>query len=156
LSVGYQRSAGPASDEDIQRLERHIGRPLPDAYRAYLRQQDGGRLETNHEAANEVFGVGPDTPEWADMWRFLDLYKDRVPAWLLPVAADSFGNLFALSLRDSDRGSVWFWDHEREADEDEPPAEDNIERRAPDWRAFLDSLRPPDLSGIDLDDVEIV
>jgi cell wall assembly regulator SMI1 len=151
VTVGYRREAGPAPDEDVQRLERRIGRPLPDAYRAYLRQHDGGRLEGNNQAVNEIFGVGPDTPEWADMWRKLDTYAERVPSWLLPVAADSFGNLFALSLRDSDRGSVWFWDHELEADEDEPPTDENIERRAADWRSFLDSLRPPP----SVDDIEI-
>ena len=152
MAVGYRRQAGPAPAEAIERLERHAGQPLPPDYRAYLSQHDGGRLEDNNEALNEVFGVGPDAPEWASMWAKLDLYADRVPKWLLPVASDAFGNLFAVSLRDQDKGSVWFWDHEREADEDEPPADDNIEYRSANWRAFLDSLQPPP----DLDDDDVV
>ena len=143
VTVGYRREAGPAPDEDIERLERRVGRPLPAAYRDYLRQHDGGRLVDNSEAVNEIFGVGPDAPEWANMWQKLGLYADRVPSWLLPVASDALGNLFAVSLRDDHRGSVWFWDHEREADEDEPPTEANLQRKAPDWRSFLDSLQPP-------------
>ena len=39
---------------------------------------------------------------------------------------------------------MWFWDHEEEADEGEPPSEDNIELKAPDWQTFLDTLRPLD------------
>jgi hypothetical protein len=152
MAVGYRRQAGPAPAEAIERLERQAGQPLPADYRAYLGQHDGGRLQDNNEALNEVFGVGPDTPEWASMWKKLDLYADRVPKWLLPVASDAFGNLFALSLRDQDKGSVWFWDHEREADEDEPPADDNIEYRSASWRAFLDSLQPPP----DVDDDDVV
>lgn len=155
MSVGYRRQAAPAPADQIERLERRIGRPLPDSYRDYLRQHDGGQLQDNSEAVNEIFGVGPEAPEWASMWQKLDVYDDRVPTWLLPVASDAAGNLFAVSLRDSDRGSVWFWDHEWEADEDEPPTEENIERRAKDWPTFLDALRPPDLSGYDDEDVEI-
>jgi cell wall assembly regulator SMI1 len=143
LIIGYRRMAAPASAQDIERLERRKGRPLPAAYRDYLRQHDGGRLQDNSEAVNEIFGLGPDTPEWASMWEKLDVYADRVPSWLLPVASDAFGNLFAVSLRDNDNGSVWFWDHEREADEDEPPTERNLERKAPGWRSFLESLQPP-------------
>jgi cell wall assembly regulator SMI1 len=143
VSVGYRREAGPAPDTAVARLERQLGRPLPTAYRDYLRQHDGGRLVDNSEGVNEIFGIGPEAPDWASLWQKLDLYAERVPAWLLPVASDALGNLFAVSLRDQDRGSVWFWDHEREADEDEPPVENNVARRAADWRSFLTSLGPP-------------
>src|SRR5262249_55045792 len=97
-----------------------------------------------------------DLPDYASMAHALELYRDqdRVPVWLLPVADDSFSNLFALSVREKDRGTVWFWDHENEADEGEPPAEGNIRPVARDWRAFLDSLEPVDLSEID-DDVTV-
>jgi hypothetical protein len=144
VTVGFLRQAPPAPAEQIERLERQVG-PLPDAYRNFLRQQDGGRLDDNSEAANDIFGVGPDAPDWASLWQKLDVYKGRLPEWLLPVAADEFGNLFAVSLRDDDRGTVWFWDHEEEADEDEPPTEENLEYRAPDWQTFLDSLEPLEL-----------
>jgi hypothetical protein len=154
VAVAYRRQAPPAPTDQIERLERRVG-PLPDAYRDYLRRQDGGRLENNSEVVDEIFGLGPDTPEWASMWKNLELYADRLPTWLLPVASDAAGNLFAISLRNQDRGSVWFWDHEREADEEETPTEENIELRAGDWQSFLDSLQPPDLSGYDDDDIEI-
>lgn len=141
MTVGYLEQEPPAPAELVDDLERRAGRPLPPAYREYLSRQDGGRLADNDQAVTEVFGVG-DVPEFASMWKKLATYADRVPEWLLPVASDEYGNLFALSLRDGDRGSVWFWDHEEEADEGEPPTEDNIELRAPDWPTFLASLEP--------------
>jgi hypothetical protein len=67
----------------------------------------------------------------------------------LPVADDAFGNLFAISLRNDDRGSVWFWNHELEADEGEPPTEENLKLMAPSWPVFLDSLEK-----VDFDDIE--
>jgi hypothetical protein len=76
------------------------------------------------------------------MWRKLATYDERVPGWLLPVASDEYGNLFAVSLREPDNGSVWFWDHEEEADEGEPPSEENIEYKAKDWLSFLAALAP--------------
>jgi hypothetical protein len=101
---------------------------LPPAYRAYLAEHDGGRLDDNDDAVKMVFGVG-DVPEWASIWEALDTYSGRVPDWLLPVADDEYGNLFCISLRDTDRGSVWFWDHEQEAGDGS-------------WPSVLASLRP--------------
>lgn len=141
MTVAYRRREPGAPADLITRLEQRVGRPLPDSYRDYLLHCDGGRLAANHEAVKTVFGIG-EVPDWANMWKILDLFQDRVPAWLLPVAADEYGNLFAVSLRDDDRGSVWFWDHEEEADEGDPPSEDNINLKAPDWPSFLESLQP--------------
>jgi cell wall assembly regulator SMI1 len=146
MAVAFSEPQAPASEESIQRLERQIGRPLPSGYRDFLRQHDGGPLDLNDKAVNEVFGLGDDVPDFASMWQKLETYRERVPEWLLLVANDSFGNLFTVSLRPQDEGSVWFWDHEKEADEDEPPTEDNIRQVAPDWPTFLNSLQPVDLS----------
>jgi hypothetical protein len=144
MAVGYRRREPPADPELIERLERRIRHRLPASYREYLEQQDGGRLEDNSEVVNDIFGLGDDVPDWANMWDALETFDGRTPSWLLPVARDVYGNLFTISLRDQDEGSVWFWDHEAEADEDEPPSVENIECRAADWLTFLDGLTPID------------
>lgn len=141
MTVGYLRQEPPAPPERVAELEQRLRRPLPAAYRRYLTENDGGRLDDNHDAVQSVFGVG-EVPDWANLWKKLDVYRGRVPEWLLPVANDEYGNLFCLSLRASDEGSVWFWDHEEEADEGEPPAEDNLTFKAETWPRFLASLRP--------------
>ena len=76
-------------------------------------------------------------------------YTDRkgrskaVRYWLMePVASDEFGNLYCMSIRRGDGGSIWFWDHELEADEGEAPRLDNIDRVADDWTQFLNGLTP--------------
>src|SRR6266516_8153476 len=135
MAVSYRLQPPPASADLINRLEQRVGQSLPAEYRDYLLAQDGGWLAPNDEALKVVFGLG-EVPNELNMWRKLETFRDRLPKWLLPVAQDAYGNLFAVSLRHPDRGSVWFWDHEEEADEGEPPSEDNIELRAPNWRTF--------------------
>lgn len=141
MAVTYIDRKAPASPELIDRLEQQVGRRLPDDYRDYLLRQDGGSLDFNSEGVQSIFGLG-EVPGYASIWENLQTYHDRVPRWLLPVASNFGGNIFAISLRTSDYGSVWFWDHEEEADEGEPPAEDNIELKAPSWSAFLEGLQP--------------
>src|SRR5262245_46828633 len=98
MTVTYLREALPASEQDIQRLEESLGRPLPDAYRSYLLGRNGGRLAPNTDAVKLVFGVGADAPDWANLSKKLTVFAGRVPAWLLPVAQDEYGNLYAISL----------------------------------------------------------
>lgn len=140
MAVAYERREPPAPPERIAELERRLGRSLPAAYRDYLAEVDGGRLANNDEAVNSVYGVG-DVPDWASLWKKLDVFGDRVPAWLLPVADNAFGDLLCLSLRDGDAGSVWFWDHEEEAEEDEPLTTANLTFKAGSWPDFLASLQ---------------
>jgi cell wall assembly regulator SMI1 len=141
VAVAFRHREPPGSVEQIARLEARLGRVLPEDYRDYLLAQDGGRLADNSGALDTIFGLG-DVPDWASLWDKLDVLTDRMPSWMLPVADDAYGNLYAISLRPDDFGSVWFWDHEEEADEGEPPSEENIAWQAASWSAFLEQLRP--------------
>ncbi|MEV6527555.1 SMI1/KNR4 family protein [Longispora sp. NPDC051575] len=142
MIVEYRRTAPPAPANKIAELDSQLPGVLPEDYRAYLRHQDGGRLTSNDEAIKEIFGVG-DVPDHASIWAKLEVYEGRVPTWLVPVASDAFGNLFCLSLRGTDHGSVWFWDHEGEPeDDDDTPTEENLTFKARSWQEFLDRLQP--------------
>lgn len=141
MAVPYYEPQPPAPPEAVDRLEQRIGRALPPSYRNHLLQHDGGRMDNNNRYLHTVFSVGAVKPI-ASIFSRLDTFAGRVPDWLLPVARDEGGNLFALSLRDTDYGSVWFWDHEYEAYEGEEPTEDNITRVSEDWETFMQSLNP--------------
>ncbi len=64
--------------------------------------------------------------EYSDLRHHVNVFRDRVPANLLPIARDPGGNLICLSIAGSDRGKVYFWDHEEEAEEGETPGYDNV------------------------------
>lgn len=133
MTVTYVHRFPPAAEGSVVQLEERIGHRLPPAYRDYLREQGGGRVENNAEALNTILGIG-DLPDWADIEYVLDLTQEMVPSWLFPVARDEYGNLYCLSLRDEDSGAVWFWNHEEE--------DGNLTLKAPDWCTFLESVEP--------------
>lgn len=142
MPVDFEEAYPPASSIEISRLEIRAGRELPRDYRTFLERQNGGWLQDNDQALEKIFSLSDTVPDYVNIWHKLEVFSERVPSWLLPVGQDVYGNLFAISLRDSDLGSVWFWDHEEEADEDEPPTEDNLDIRAPGWTDFLQGLQP--------------
>lgn len=99
-------------------------------------------MEDNDQAVDEVFSVRADVGEGISIWDKIEVYEGRIPRWLLPVARDSYGNIFALSLRRGDYGTVWIWDHEEEGDDDFPPIENNITLVADGWAEFIAGLSP--------------
>lgn len=129
---GAGKMAGAAAKGLMKPLEHVVkeGEELVDVVQTVMKDSKGhvippgvkrlpsGRLPGNFEYAGKQFPM------------------DR-----LPVARDEYGNLYTLSLREKDFGSVWFWDHEEEADEGDPPSEDNIEHRADGWNEFLAGLQ---------------
>lgn len=139
MTVGFREQVGPASVPDVQRLEQRAGQPLPGEYRAYVLSVGGGYLLDNSKAVKLIFGVRDDAPDWARIADKLDTFHGRVPDWLLPAAQDEYGNLYLVSLRN---GAVWFWDHEQEADEGEPPTTANLDQVADSWSQFLNGIQP--------------
>lgn len=54
-----------------------------------------------------------------NIFNYLNLYKDRIPDFFLPIASDGMGNLILLSLEKKRFGKIYFWNHENEWDEDD-------------------------------------
>lgn len=141
---------GPATPERVAAFEDRIGHALPDDYRRFLLTDNGGQPE------RPVFAVPPD--HW-DVLRYLPglhdgpyyhnleyplrTYRDegRMPPELIPIGSDPFGNWICLGVAGEPRGRVYFWEHEAEADEDEPPTWDNLRRLADSFTEFVAGLR---------------
>jgi cell wall assembly regulator SMI1 len=139
----------PAPAKRITELEERLGAQLPDDYRAFLAEQDGGYVEADNALAVRAVLSVASTDGADNVWSNLDNYTDASlndgETWsddvvalrpLLPVANDRYGNDFCLSLRD---GSVWFVDHERE-DEDGVIEPIEVSCTADSWAAFVASL----------------
>lgn len=142
MTVGFRGPAYPATFDDVARLELQVGVALPGDYKQHALSTGGGRMQANTQAVQTIFSLSDAAPDWARMSEAVETFQYRVPEWLVPVARDEYGNLFALSVRGNDLGAVWFWDHEEEADEGEPPSTDNISRVAAGWTQFLGALNP--------------
>lgn len=118
-----RRDPSPA---DLRDLERVLGARLPTDYaefiRAYGFSMFGGVATVLLRAddcpwGREVtvdgfFGFGDATTSLVEM---LATYAGRMPSNLLPIGDSPGGNIYCLSVRGDDVGSVYCWDHERRA-----------------------------------------
>lgn len=152
---------GLASPAQIARLEKTVGAVLPDAYKAFLREYNGGRPapdgfvfdSTWEEAAEEdaVFCFFPlregvrfqvENVEQLEGWpihcAWADLQNDlesldglELDSKLLPIGTDGSGNYFCIVLEGDDVGRVVLFEHEQAS----------VAPLADDFNAFLDGLR---------------
>jgi cell wall assembly regulator SMI1 len=139
----------PAEEGRVSVLEAKLGRRLPDEYREFLLLYNGGRPVPSafQFAANK----GSDTDslvnwflslhdgEVSNLEKVARLMNGRIPSETLPIARDPFGNLILLGLHGDVRGKIYFWDHEREPDDQ--PDWSNIDLIADDFDRFMRGLR---------------
>jgi hypothetical protein len=74
--------------------------------------------------------------------RALEVYDERIPADLIPIATDAFSNKICIGWKGEREGKIYFWDHEDELDEDGDFVQDyrNVFLVANSLQEFLDSL----------------
>ena len=131
-------------------LERYWGFSLPKEYRNFLLEHNGGEpnvdcfnFKNDKEDGSDIrcfLGIYPD--QHNDLLDHIKTYKDRLPSNLFPIAYDSCSNLICISVTEPDRGKIYFWDHEVEADpsQDEVPDYSNLTLIADSFNEFLEGL----------------
>ena len=140
-------SGPPLTEADVEWLEREIGIRLPGVYRAFLLKYNGGRPSpskfpiqgfANNPFGNiKIFYAIDDPIESCNLsWEY-DMFAGRVPANLLAIASDDFGDLICLSLFGPDAGSVVFWDYVNEPEE---PTYANVYPVADSFEEFLEGI----------------
>jgi hypothetical protein len=135
------------SESDVSELERRIGAVLPKQYRRFLLRFNGGvptpdtvdveGLEGTPTDVQEFFGIGL-VPESSCIEWWLTTLVERLEEGLLPIAGDSGGSVYCLSLREHDRGAVLFCDLQSVAFDYEHDPE--FYPVAPDFDTFLSKL----------------
>ena len=138
----------PSSEQELKSVEHELGVNLPPDYRAFLLEKNCGEPERNELSESQGAGVsvrrflGVTADSSHGLAAHARAYRDRLPPGLLPIAGDSFGNLLCLRVSGPDYGAVYFWDHELEADENEPATHQNTIRLADSFSSFLAQLVP--------------
>lgn len=142
---------GPTSLEAIANFEARWRVVLPAEYKQFLLDSNGGYPTPNIFVVQGWYGWGSglnffygiheaekvDRLDWA-----CKVYDQRVPADLLPIAYDAFGNNICLGWKGERKGKVYFWDHEDELDENGDFVTDNrnVYLIANSLQEFLDGL----------------
>ncbi len=148
----------PADPGAIEALERELRTELPEQYRTFLAQYNGGypepdgfsfynRYPKNHFESNTNVSkaildrfLGLYDGEYDNLKKYLEVYKGRIPANMIPVAHDPGGNLICLALTGDDAGKIFYWKHDEEVEENETPDYRNIYFVAQSFDEFLSSL----------------
>lgn len=146
MSISFSRTGQPVSEV---RFAEVVGAAVPDSYRDFMLAQNGGVLDDSAHLPGDDSGASvraflmvddPVGDGGYDLADFLTIYRGRYPEGFVPIGVDVSSNLILLDTGFDEPGSVWFWDHEGEADEDEPARTDNIVKIATSFSSFLADL----------------
>lgn len=137
---------GTAKKEDLDRIEQKFHVKIPGEMREHYLAYNGGRPERT------VFTDKNGDEYFVDLFipvreRFKRPLEKRlellraddgvIPDWLIPFAEEGGGNLFCFSVRESDPGAIYYYNHEFEYGED---PEEQITWLAESLTAFLNAL----------------
>ena len=118
----------PAPEADLARFENLLGSRLPEDYRQFLVACNGGYVggaywfkgptPSGEPADAGVHHIGGFRSEYGfSLEQRRNAFEGRIPADLLWIMDDPFGNAICLGIRGEYFGMVFFWDHENEPDE---------------------------------------
>jgi hypothetical protein len=151
----------PAAADEVARFEALIGHALPDDYRSFLIRCNGGFgggrfwfRGKNPEGRQVEAGVARigglrDEPHFSLLWN-RDCYAGRIPAALIWIHDDPFGNAICLGVAGEYRGRVYFWDHGNEPGEDWDGSVEtagNLTLLANSFTEYVAGLRELDAAG---------
>ncbi len=135
------------TEKHLSNFEREIDATLPIEYRQFLLKFNGGSpspdivdIEGMPESPTDVqefFGVDA-SDESSDLRWNKEEFSDRIPAQMLPIACDSGGSLFCLSLAGGDSGKVIYVDLQFVGG---PKQQVTFYEVAENFNAFLDKIR---------------
>ncbi len=136
----------PIDQARLATLELALGATLPTQYRRYLLTTNGARPKHRIVDTGDDFdadfhtALGLDDGEY---YRQLDknwlTLRERMPDTLLPFGGDSGGNECCIAVKGERRGTIYFWDHELEGEEQ--PYWENITKVSDSFAGFLQCLR---------------
>jgi SMI1/KNR4 family protein SUKH-1 len=153
-SAPFKNRGRSPSRESLTSLEVVLNATLPSSYRSFLTDANGGRLldwsyfelAGRRLGVREIFAIDDAACSFTQLERAMQTYRDRVPAHFVPIADDHAGNLWCLHLSGTAAGSIWFWEHEFEADDGVEPTLDNMVLVAGDFASFLNGIQVADLT----------
>ncbi len=121
---------------------------IPDAYRNFLEQYNGGipsnrLIYFNNDEKGTLIDIifGFTKEKYRDLRKTNIDMLNRIPTNTLAIADDQGGNLILLSVKGPDYGKVYFWDHELET---EPADYSNLTLIADSFEEFINNLKSED------------
>lgn len=146
MSAEINESAVPLNENDIERIEKEIGIKLPPEFQSFLLKYNGGKPKPDAVRYSGdyfdfvAFFYGERFRSYAsDLIPSVAFYKELIPNHYLPIGESPGGDVYCLSLKNEDYGSVYYWDHEI-ANYDGEPWEENLIKLSISLSEFIDDL----------------
>ena len=147
-SMTLSRQGPAVREQRIVELETMLNSPLPRDYRAFLTRSNGGRptpdtidipgLPESPSDVKVLFGIDRAIESERLDWN-LSTLSERLEPGVLPIAGDSGGSVYCLSLRAKDYGAISYCDLQSVfADYEARPQYYPV---APNFESFLSRLR---------------
>ena len=137
-----------ASSDDILKLENHYNVSLPYEYKEFLKKNNGGipndSCFLDDRVLNFFFGLfnNPRLEESIE-WH-LNIFDDRYPSSMLPIASAGGGDLILIGIKDEYQSKIFYWSHDFEAEESGSQYFENIEFISNNLKEFLSMLSSED------------
>ena len=139
-------SHGKAKKEDLDRIEQKFHVKIPAEVREHCLAYNGGYPEkpvftdkNGDEYSVDLFIPVRDGRKrpMEETLRLLRADDGFIPDWLIPFAEEDGGNLFCFSVRESDFGAIYYYNHEFEYGED---PEEHLTCLAESITVFINSM----------------
>jgi len=149
-----QRRGPQVTDAQIRAFETSFGHPLPDDYKQFLLDVNGGRLDrANREfdqgVVNSLFSLDDAENDSSDLATRANRERTSLPSPdLLFIGHDDGGNTLLLALAGEHRGEVWFMltGDDARPDDANPRVlwhdRRDMRKLADSFEQFMRSLRP--------------
>lgn len=126
--IEFDTANEPISEECLADFEKRYGITLPEQYKHFLRQHNGGRPVLGEfivpnwgdSIPNNFYGIG--SGDIYNIERCISSFGDVIPAEMIPIADDPGGNQICIGVVGSARGRIYFWAHDDWDDDDNPSA----------------------------------
>ncbi|MCG9873862.1 MAG: SMI1/KNR4 family protein [Leptospiraceae bacterium] len=149
-------------EERVLKFESEFKLKLPDDYFEFLIQNNGGKPDLNildvdnfgQININNFFGFDLKDKE-SNLEFCYDMFKNRIPIGILPIAESEGGNIICISLT-KEVGSIYFWDHEMEADEGEKPDYSNMYKISDSFSSFIKRIEKFDPSKVEVNEKDVM
>jgi hypothetical protein len=145
MSVKIHAEIALPTTYQIDELELKLGHKIPSSYRGLLIENGAATFDENVSQTDDrvsvLYFLGLSSKDESSLFEITRTYEERFPKGYLPVACCEGGNFLLIKLADS---SVWFWDHEEEAQEDNSSGIEACTRLSSSLDDFLLSLKKPE------------
>ncbi len=135
------------TNADLAAFETFIQGSLPDDYKSFLKNENGGRPKPNRfrfttkdggkEESTVHYFFALHEGRVGNIQKHFERYKRRIVPGYIPLGTDPLGNLLILGVTGQSMRRVYFWDHEKEGD---LPSVANMSLVANSFSEFIEQL----------------